>query len=126
MIGEKEDFMADTSLQFLGGGETLIKILTGGAIGALITWITGWLRERRSVNVALEAEIDRTCEAITKQLEFIRGKKGTTIQPHAIGVTWLPFKTPVWDGLVDKLGVLGSRRARETASLDFLDSLMTF
>jgi ABC-type uncharacterized transport system permease subunit len=50
--------MADTSLQFLGGGETLIKILTGGALGALITWITGWLRERRSVNVALEAEVN--------------------------------------------------------------------
>jgi hypothetical protein len=52
---------------------------------------------------------------ITQQLEFIRGKEGTTIQPHATGVTWLPFKTPVWDGLVDKLVVLGSRRARETA-----------
>jgi hypothetical protein len=107
--------MGDTLLQFLSGGETLVKVLTGGALGALITWVAGWLRERRSVNVALEAEIDRTCESIRGQLEFIRGQAGTTIQPQAAGVTWLPFRTPVWDGLVDKLGVLGPRRAREIA-----------
>lgn len=107
--------MADTLLQFLGGGETLVKVLTGGALGALITWVAGWLRERRSVNVALEAEINRSCEAISGQLEFIRGKSGTTILPDAAEVTWLPFRTPVWDGLVDKLGVLGPRRARDIA-----------
>jgi hypothetical protein len=96
-------------------GVTLLQLLTGGAVGALITWVAGWLRERRSVNLALEAEIDRTCEAIRGQLQFIRGSTGTTILPQAAGVTWLPFRTPVWDGLVDKLGVLGPRRAREIA-----------
>jgi hypothetical protein len=99
----------------LMGNETLISLFSGGAIGALITWVAGWLRERRSVNVALEAEIERTCEAIKKQLEFIRGLGGTIIQPQAIGVPWLPFRTPVWDGLVDKIGVLGYRRAGEIA-----------
>ena len=106
--------MTDMPLQFGGNGDTLLKILTGGAIGALITWLTNWLRERRSVNVALEAEIDRTCEAITQQLQFIRGENGT-INPQATAVPWLPFRTPVWDGLVDKLGVLGPDRAREIA-----------
>lgn len=107
--------MSDIPSQWLGGTDTLIKILTGGALGALITWLAGWLRARRSVNVALEAEIDRICEAIKGQLDFIRGEKGTAILPRAEGVTWLPFRTPVWDGLVDQLGVLGPKRAREVA-----------
>ena len=104
----------DTLLQFLGG-DTLTKVLTGGVLGALITWVLNWLRERRSVNVALEAEIDRTCEAIKGQLQFIRGNSGTIILAHAMGVTWLPYRTPVWDGLVDKLGVLSPKRAQAVA-----------
>jgi hypothetical protein len=96
--------------------ETVISIFTGAAMGALLTWGLNWWRERRSVNVALEAEIERVCEAISNELYFLRGDAGTTIQPAATGVTWLPFRTPVWDGLVNQLGVLSSKRARAIAN----------
>ena len=95
--------------------ETVISILTGAAMGSVLTWALTWYRERRSVNVALEAEIERICEAIKNELHFLRGEKGTTIQPEAKDVTWLPFRTPVWDGLANKLGVLSSKRARGVA-----------
>lgn len=95
--------------------DTTVKLLTGGLLGALLTWLLTWWRERRSVNSALAAEVDRICEAMKFQLKFIRGEEGTTIQEAAKGVPWLPFRTPVWDGLVDQLGVLGSHRARDVA-----------
>lgn len=94
---------------------TLISLLTGGAVGSVGALIVKWLRERRSLQVALQAEIDRTCDAIRDHLAFIRGQSGSTIQPHAVDVTWLPFRTPVWDGLVGKLGALAPDRAREVA-----------
>lgn len=95
--------------------ETVISILTGAAMGSVLTWALTWYRERRSVNVALEAEIERICESIRNELHFLRGEKGTTIQPAANDVTWLPFRTPVWDGLVNQLGVLSSKRAQAIA-----------
>jgi hypothetical protein len=95
--------------------EMIISILTGAAMGAVLTWALDWFRERRSVNVALEAEIERICEAIRNELTFLRGAKGTTIQPAAKDVTWLPFRTPVWDGLANQLGTLGSKRAQAVA-----------
>ena len=95
--------------------ETVVAIFTGAAMGAVLTWALNWFRERRSVNVALEAEIERICDALKNELYFLRGEAGTTIQPAAADVTWLPFRTPVWDGLAPQLGVLGSARAQAVA-----------
>lgn|GEM_PF-4886166 len=95
--------------------ETVVAIFTGAAMGAILTWALNWFRERRSVNIALEAEIERICESLNNELLFLRGESGTTIQPGAAGITWLPFRTPVWDGLANQLGVLRSSRAQEVA-----------
>jgi len=95
--------------------ETVISILTGAAMGSVITWALNWFRERRSVNIALEAEIERVCEALKNELHFLRGNTGTNIQPAANDVTWLPFRTPVWDGLATQLGSLSSKRAHAVA-----------
>jgi hypothetical protein len=81
----------------------------------VLTAFFNWWKERQSVNSALKAEADRICEAIAGQLAFIRGDKGTVILDRAKDVPWLPFKTPVWDGLVDKLGSIGPKRAKAAA-----------
>ena len=112
-------------LSIFPSNDTMVKLLTGGLLGAFATWLLNWWRERRSVNSALSAEVDRICLVISGQLSFIRGEKEAlseivegeeiTIQEHAKGVTWLPFGTPIWDKLVDKLGLVGPRRAGEMA-----------
>ena len=90
----------DQFLQQVLTVDTTVKLVTGGAIGALITAFINWWRERRSVYVALEAEIERVCEAIGGQLTFIRETPEGGVRAHAQGVPWLPFNTPVWDGMV--------------------------